>query len=161
MNNNIIHVLNESNVDTLNAGSQIDGMSQLIKEAELSMGPGLNVMVLACHWRYYAAEDLEGLKRLGSKINYRMVEIPCSGQVHSEWITTAIDSGADAVLVMGGHPSTCHFAKCKKCGNSMIKKDVAHAELHPARLSIDWSEGDRSVRFCKSMDSLVRSIETN
>ena len=148
MNNNIIQISEEGNAAEFSSGpKKFDVTLQSIREAESAMGPGRNVMILACHWRYFAAEDLEGLQKLASSINYRMVEIPCSGQVRSSWITTALELGAEAVLVMGGHPDTCQFAKCMKCGDMQNKDCSGGEQFDPARLSIDWSEGDRSLRW--------------
>jgi F420-non-reducing hydrogenase iron-sulfur subunit len=159
MNNNIIQIKDEENDSQLNSGSsKVDTTLRSIREAESAMGPGRNVMVLACHWRYFAAEDLEGLQKLGSCINYRMVEIPCSGQVQSTWITTALESGAEAVLVMGGHPDTCHFAKCMKCGDLHDKESSQGAEFDPARISVDWSEGDRSSRFSGTVEKFISTL---
>jgi F420-non-reducing hydrogenase iron-sulfur subunit len=164
MNNNIIQIMEDGNTEEQNAETRrIDATIQMIRDAESDMGPGRNIMVLACHWRYFAAEDLEGLQKLGSCINYRMVEIPCSGQVRSSWITTALESGADAVLVMGGHPDTCHFAKCMKCGEMLGEKlnDKGREapQFDPARLSIDWSEGDRSSRFSGTVEKFISALE--
>ncbi len=69
------------------------------------------VIVLACRWRYFAAEDLEGLKKLALNMDYRIVRIPCSGQVQENWIETALDSGAGAVMVIGGHLATCAYTQ--------------------------------------------------
>jgi coenzyme F420-reducing hydrogenase delta subunit len=137
----------------------IDGMPQLIRDAGASMGPGANVMVLACHWRYFAAEDLEGLKKMASNIDYRVVKMPCCGQVHGDWITTALDSGADAVLVLGGHPATCHYAKDPNAANGVPAIEDGSPGFDPARLQVDWSEGDRSKRFVGSVDKLVATVE--
>jgi F420-non-reducing hydrogenase iron-sulfur subunit len=158
MNNNIIRIKEEENTSGNAESQKADVTLQSIREAESAMGPGRNIMVLACHWRYFAAEDLEGLQKLGNSINYRMVEIPCSGQVQSSWITTALDSGAEAVLVMGGHPATCHFAKCTKCDDLHYKEHSAVAQFDPARLSIDWSEGDRSMRFSGTVEKFISTL---
>jgi coenzyme F420-reducing hydrogenase delta subunit len=159
MNNYIIQIKEDENDNELKAESRkVDITLQSIREAESAMGPGRNVVVLACHWRYFAAEDLEGLQKLGTCINYRVVEIPCSGQVQSSWITTALESGAEAVLVMGGHPATCNFAKCTKCGDQQNMEGLGGTQFDPARLSIDWSEGDRSLRFSGTVERFVSTL---
>ncbi len=137
----------------------IDGMPQLIRDAGASMGSGANVMVLACRWRYFAAEDLMGLKKLASNTDYRVIRMPCSGQVQANWIAAALDSGADAVLVMGGHPATCHFAQDSIEGDKMPNDGPGPQKFDPARLLVDWSEGDRSERFLGSVDQLVATVE--
>lgn len=159
MNNDIIQIKEDEDCNELNSGSRIvDPTVRSIMEAESAMGPGRNVMVLACRWRYFAAEDLEGLQRLGSCINFRMVEIACSGQVQSSWIATALESGAEAVLVMGGHPSTCHFSKCVKCADLHHNESLAGQEFDPAQISIDWSEGDRSLRFSGTVEEFISNL---
>jgi F420-non-reducing hydrogenase iron-sulfur subunit len=139
----------------------IDGMPQLIRDAGASMGPGANVMVLACRWRYFAAEDLMGLKKLASNFDYRVVKMPCSGQVQADWVSTALDSGADAVLIMGGHPATCHYAQDRIEGDQLLEATSGLQQFDPARLLVDWSEGDRSERFLGSVDQLIATMGNN
>lgn len=160
MNRNIIQMADDGSSCHKNIEQwTIDGMPQLIREAGSSMGPEANVIVLACRWRYYAAEDLMGLKKLASTVNYRVVKMPCSGQVQADWIATALDSGADAVLVMGGHPSTCHYAQDRTKGDRTPDEKPRLQEYDPARLLVDWSEGDRSERFLGSVDQLMATVE--
>jgi F420-non-reducing hydrogenase iron-sulfur subunit len=137
----------------------IDGMPKLIRDAGASMGPGPNVMVLACRWRYFAAEDLEGLKKLASNLDYRIVRIPCSGQVQADWIATALDSGAGTVLIMGGHPATCSYTSDARCGDQMHSTVLGSSGIDPARLLMDWSVGGGSERFLKSVGQMVVTVE--
>lgn len=160
MNRNIIQMAEAGSSCQKNIEQRtIEGMPQLIREAGASMGPGANVVVLACHWRYFAAEDLMGLKKMASNIDYRVVRMPCSGQFQEKWITAALDSGADAVLVMGGHPATCHYVKYSNEAPQMPTLKNGPPGFDPARLLIDWSEGDRSERFVGSVDKLVATVE--
>ena len=42
----------------------------------------------------------------------------------------------------------------------LFKKSLGESGFDPALLKIDWSEGDRAVRFSGSVDRFVESIET-
>jgi coenzyme F420-reducing hydrogenase delta subunit len=160
MNRNIIQMAEAGSSCQKNIEQwSIDGMPKLIREAGASLGPGANVMVLACHWRYFAAEDLMGLKKLASNIDYRVVRMPCSGMFQEKWITIALDSGADAVLVMGGHPATCHYVEDLNEVGRRLDAKIGPPGFDPARLLVDWSEGDRSERFLGSVDQLLATVD--
>lgn len=106
MDRNIVQISEEA-IGQGNAEQwTIEGMPQTIRDAEESMGQGPHMIVLACRWRYFASKDLEGLKKLASNFDYRMVMMPCSGQVQANRIATALDSVDRVVEVVEGTRSS-------------------------------------------------------
>jgi F420-non-reducing hydrogenase iron-sulfur subunit len=49
----------------------------------------------------YAAADLAGTSRMQYPPNVRIIRVMCSGMVHPEFVTNALDQGADGVMVLG------------------------------------------------------------
>ena len=134
----------------------IDGVPQLIRDAGANMGSIPHVIVLACRWRYFAAEDLEGLKKLALNMDYRIVRIPCSGQVQENWIETALDSGAGAVMVIGGHLATCAYTQDANGREKEPNTEMGSSGIDSSRLVVDWSEGD-TVRKILRISGPARS----
>jgi F420-non-reducing hydrogenase iron-sulfur subunit len=139
----------------------IDGMPQMIRDAGASMGPGPNVIALACRWRYFAAGDLDGLKRLASNVDYRLVLTPCCGQMDANWVATALNSGAEAVLVMGGHPANCSFSDDPAQGETNLRSLIKKLGVDPERLVVDWSVGENTTKFQGSVDRLMAAVESS
>ena len=59
------------------------------------------ILVFCCNWCSYAAADLAGISRMQYPANVRIIRVMCSGMVHPELVLTALDTGADGVMVLG------------------------------------------------------------
>jgi coenzyme F420-reducing hydrogenase delta subunit len=135
----------------------IEGVPQMIRSAEATMDEGPKVIVLACRWRYFAGSDIEGLKRLASEVDYRVVRTPCSGQVNADWIATALGSGADAVMVLGGHAG-CAFTGDRSAAEVRLKEQVAEGGCDTERMVVDWN-GPRPQGIEGSVDRVVAAVK--
>jgi len=70
-------------------------------------------LVIACKWCLHAAADLAYAANPPEGI--QVVNVPCSGRVTPVFISTALQSGAEAVLVVGCKENECHY----KQGNAL------------------------------------------
>ena len=59
------------------------------------------IIAFCCNWCSYAAADLAGTSRMQYPANVRIFRVMCSGMVHPEFVTDALDQGADGVMVLG------------------------------------------------------------
>jgi F420-non-reducing hydrogenase iron-sulfur subunit len=59
------------------------------------------IIAFCCNWCSYAAADLAGTGRMQYPPNVRIIRVMCSGMVHPEFVTKALDQGADGVMVLG------------------------------------------------------------
>ena len=135
----------------------VEGMPKVIRTIESDTDA--EVIVLACRWRYFAGQDLEELKRLASEVDYRVVKTPCSGQVEGDWIAAALESGAEAVMVMGGHKDDCAFAQEPEAAEKCLKDRAAQRGLDPERLVVDWSDESRPEGLQDSVDQVVAKVK--
>jgi F420-non-reducing hydrogenase iron-sulfur subunit len=143
-------------------GKEVEGSEDVlgqIKETAASMSGDQRVLVLACHWRFFAGQDLDALKRMASQVEYRVVRTPCAGLVSADWVVTALETGADAVVVLGGHPHNCPFAREDMQEEDRLRSLIGRMGFDPDRFVIDWTEEDESAPFLKAVDELVASID--
>ena len=61
----------------------------------------INIVAFCCHYCAYAAADLAGSMRLEYPPEIKVIELPCSGKIDTEYILRALEDGADGVMVMG------------------------------------------------------------
>lgn len=54
-----------------------------------------------CNWCAYAGGDLAGISRMQYPPNMKAIRVMCTGMVHPEYVMSAINKGADGILVMG------------------------------------------------------------
>ena len=136
----------------------LEGVPLLIRETEENEGGEPNVIVLACRWRYFAGSDLGELKRLASEVDYRVVRVPCSRKVSGEWVAAALDSGADAVMVLGGH-TTCPLSGDRTKAEETLKCRVAQDGLDPERMIVDWKGDGTSEGMGVSVDRVIAAVK--
>jgi quinone-modifying oxidoreductase subunit QmoB len=72
------------------------------------------ILILACENDAYPALDMAGIQRLSYSAFVRAIPVRCLGSVNTIWITDALNSGYDGVMMMGckkGDDYQCHFVK--------------------------------------------------
>ncbi len=94
----------------------IDTVGQAIKAVnvpdESSEKP--RILLLACENDTYPALDMVGMNRIEYSAYVRIIPVRCLGSVNTIWITDALNSGYDGVILMGcqkGDNYQCHFVK--------------------------------------------------
>jgi heterodisulfide reductase subunit A len=65
------------------------------------------LLVLNCSWNLRADADRIALTRFPA--NVRVVTVPCSGRIDPTFVVSALNAGADGVLVAGCQPGQCHY----------------------------------------------------
>jgi quinone-modifying oxidoreductase subunit QmoB len=72
------------------------------------------ILLLACENDAYPALDMAGMQRRTYSAYVRAIPVRCLGSVNAIWITDALNSGYDGVMLMGckhGDDYQCHFVK--------------------------------------------------
>ena len=83
------------------------------------------ILVLACENDAYPALDMAGMQRKQYSAFVRVVPVRCLGSVNTIWITDALNSGYDGVMMMGckhGDDYQCHFVKGSELANYRMSK---------------------------------------
>jgi quinone-modifying oxidoreductase subunit QmoB len=83
------------------------------------------VLILACENDAYPALDMAGMNRNTYDAFVRVIPVRCLGSVNTIWITDALNSGYDGVMLMGckhGEQYQCHFVKGSELGRYRMSK---------------------------------------
>ena len=105
-------------VDTI--GSQIKAVDV---PDEFSEKP--RILLLACENDAYPALDMAAMNRQAYSAWVRVIPVRCLGSVNTIWITDALNSGYDGVMMMGckhGDDYQCHFVKGSELANYRMSK---------------------------------------
>jgi quinone-modifying oxidoreductase subunit QmoB len=105
-------------VDTV--GAQIKAVDM---PDEFSEKP--RILLLACENDAYPALDMAGLSRTAYSAFVRAIPVRCLGSVNAIWITDALNSGYDGVMMMGckkGDDYQCHFVKGSELAQERMGK---------------------------------------
>jgi len=105
----------------------IDTVGQQIKDVDIpdEFDEKPRILVLACENDAYPALDMAAQNRLEYSAFTRIVPIRCLGSVNTIWLTDALNSGFDGIILMGcqkGDDYQCHFVKGSEIAHMRMSK---------------------------------------
>ena len=125
------------------------------------------IVAFLCRWCSYAGADLAGVSRMEYPPNVTPMRVNCSGRVDAEMVLTAIEKGADGVLIGGCHPGDCHYVS----GNyktrrrvELIRRALSEIGIDPRRVQLEWisaSEGNKFQQTMVEYTELIRDLGPN
>ena len=83
------------------------------------------ILVLACENDAYPALDMASRNQFHYSPIVRTIPVRCLGSVNSIWVTDALNSGYDGVMLMGckrGEDYQCHFVKGSELAHDRMSK---------------------------------------
>ena len=115
-----VRVISFENYSVDTVGSQIKAVD--IPD-EFSEKP--RILLLACENDAYPALDMAAMNKEVYSAHVRVIPVRCLGSVNTVWITDALSSGYDGVMMMGckhGEDYQCHFVKGSELANYRMSK---------------------------------------
>ena len=122
------------------------------------------IAAFLCNWCSYAGADLAGVSRLSYPPSVRVIRVPCSGRVNPLYILSALQHGADGVLVSGCHPGDCHYLTGNLVARrrfAMMAKLLDYVGIESGRVHFTWvsaAEGQRFADVVACVTEKVRAI---
>ena len=122
------------------------------------------IAAFLCNWCSYAGADLAGVSRLNYPPHVRVIRVPCSGRVSPLYILSALQRGADGVLVSGCHPGDCHYLTGNLVARrrfAMMNELLNYVGIEPGRVHFTWvsaAEGQRFADVIKRVSDRVREL---
>ncbi len=83
------------------------------------------ILILACENDAYPALDMAGMNHNEYSAYVRIIPVRCLGSVNLIWVTDALNSGYDGVMMMGckhGDNYQCHFVKGSEIASIRLSK---------------------------------------
>lgn len=105
----------------------VDSVGQQIKNVDMpdEFDEKPRILVLACENDAYPALDMAAQNKLQYSAFTRVVPIRCLGSVNTIWLTDALNSGYDGIILMGcqkGDDYQCHFVKGSEIAHMRMSK---------------------------------------
>ena len=123
------------------------------------------ILILACENDAYPALDMAGIQRLTYSAFVRAIPVRCLGSVNTIWITDALNSGYDGVMMMGckkGDDYQCHFVKGSEMAfyrMSKIDDTLKQLGLEPERVQTLEVAITDNARVAKLINEYVDQIK--
>jgi quinone-modifying oxidoreductase, subunit QmoB len=105
----------------------VDSVGQQLKAVDIpdEFSEKPRILVLACENDAYPALDMAGMSRQAYSPFVRVIPVRCLGSVNTIWITDALNSGYDGVILMGcqkGDNYQCHFVRGSEMAHYRMSK---------------------------------------
>jgi F420-non-reducing hydrogenase iron-sulfur subunit len=114
-----------------------------------------------CNWCSYAGADKCGSAQLTVPSNVTFVRVMCTGRIDLQFVLSALQQGADGVLVLGCHPGDCHY---QEQNYRMIQRHrlllqlLAQFGIRPERCRLDFVSAAEGERFAQVVGETVEAI---
>ncbi len=125
------------------------------------------ILVLACENDAYPALDMAGMTRQEISPWARIIPVRCLGSVNTIWITDALNSGYDGVILLGcqkGENYQCHFVKGSEIAHyrmSKIDDTLNQLNLEKERVQtyeVSITDIQRIPQIINDMETLIGEI---
>ncbi len=144
----------------------VDTVGNQIKAVEIpdEFSEKPRILILACENDAYPALDMAGLQHYTYSAFVRVIPVRCLGSVNTVWITDALNSGYDGVMMMGckhGDNYQCHFVKGSELAAyrmSKIDDTLNQLGLEPERVVTHEVAITDSIRVARLIDDYVAKI---
>jgi F420-non-reducing hydrogenase iron-sulfur subunit len=116
-----------------------------------------------CSWCAYRAADMAGMARIRCAPGLRPIQVMCSSRVDPEMVLKALREGADGVLVVGCHPSACHYAdgslKALK-RFTLLRLLLPQLGLEKERVQLVWAAASEGAALAAAVDRMAGQLRT-
>lgn len=119
------------------------------------------IVAFCCNWCSYAGADLAGTSRLNYPANVKIIRVPCSCGVNTNFIIRAFQKGADGVVIAGCHPGDCHYST----GNYYTRRRFSifinlleYLGIEKERFKIDWISAAEANKFATVMNEVLENV---
>lgn len=119
------------------------------------------IVAFCCNWCSYAGADLAGTSRLNYPANVKIIRVPCSCRVNTNFIIRAFQKGADGVVIAGCHPGDCHYST----GNYYTRRRFSvfinlleYMGIEKERFKIDWISAAEANKFAAVMNEVLENV---
>ena len=160
-----VRVISFENYSIDTVGSQIKGVDVPEEEDEKP-----RILVLACENDAYPALDQAGANRIEYDAFVRVIPIRCLGSLNLIWITDALNSGYDGVMMMGckkGVDYQCHFVRGSTMAHERMGKvgdTLSNLQLEPERVQafeVEITDVQRAPRLINDFVAEVTALGAN
>lgn len=125
------------------------------------------ILVLACENDAYPALDMAAMKKIEYSAFARVIPVRCLGSVNTIWVTDALNSGYDGVVLMGcqkGDNYQCHFVKGSEIAHyrmSKVDDTLEQLSLEKERVAtyeVAITDVERAPQLVNDMAATVEKV---
>jgi quinone-modifying oxidoreductase subunit QmoB len=147
----------------------VDTVGYQIKNVEIpeEFDEKPRILVLACENDAYPALDMAAMSGVEYSAFARIIPVRCLGSTNLIWVTDALNSGYDGVVLMGcqkGENYQCHFVKGSEIAQvrmSKVDDTLKSLSLEPERVAtyeVAITDYERAPQLINDMAATIEKI---
>jgi len=147
----------------------VDTVGQQLKNVDIpdEFDEKPRILVLACENDAYPALDMAGMNHIEYSAFARIIPVRCLGSVNLIWITDALNSGYDGIILMGcqkGENYQCHFVRGSEMAHQRMSKvddTLQSLSLEPERVvtyEVAITDIERAPQLINEMAETIERI---
>lgn len=147
----------------------VETVGQQLKNVEIpeEFDEKPRILVLACENDAYPALDMAAQNGVEYSAFARVIPVRCLGSINLVWITDALNSGYDGIILMGcqkGENYQCHFVKGSEMAHDRMSKVADTLEslsLEPERVvvhEVAITDIERAPQIINDMAATIEEI---
>ena len=147
----------------------VDSVGQQIKNVDMpdEFAEKPRILILACENDAMPALDMAGQSGIEYSSFARVIPVRCLGSVNTIWLTDALNSGFDGVVLMGcskGDDYQCHFVKGSELAHDRMSKiadtlqTLGLEEQRVATYEVAITDIQRAPRLINEMAETIEKI---
>ncbi len=151
------------------ANYSVDSVGQQIKAVDMpdEFEEKPRLLALACENDAYPAMDMAAMNKVEYSAYVRAIPVRCLGSVNTIWITDALNSGYDGIMLLGcqkGENYQCHFVKGSEIAHirmSKIDDTLSQLQLEKERVGtheVAITDVERIPQIINEMAETVQKI---
>ena len=147
----------------------VDTVGQQLKNIDIpdEFDEKPRILVLACENDAYPALDMAGMNNIEYSAFARIIPVRCLGSVNLIWVTDALNSGYDGIILMGcqkGENYQCHFVRGSEMAHQRMSKvddTLQSLSLEPERVAtyeVAITDIERAPQLINDMAETIERI---
>ena len=120
------------------------------------------IIMFACLKWGYSAADLAGVSRLKYTPDVKIIKIRCTGRIGLKHILYSINSGADAIMIVGWRPNECQYVEGNFKANTHVElanRILERRGFGNQRVNQYWLSGAESEKLVKSVEDTYEKVK--
>lgn len=114
-----------------------------------------------CNWCSYAGADKAGGMQAMYPPNVQVLRVMCSGRVDPQFVLSALEKGADGIIILACHPGDCHYKEgnCRALQrHRMLLLMLEPLGIEKERCRLDYVSAGEGEKFSGVIREMVASV---
>lgn len=120
------------------------------------------ITLFTCIYCGYMAADTAGALRQEYPADVKIVRLPCTGKIDTQYMLDAFDEGADGVMIIACSLGNCHHERGNERARARVQRIqtiLKNVGLEPERVEIHYVSGGMGATFAEHIFEMTNRLQ--